>query len=78
MTLDLKKPQTMKVRPVCLNSDIPLDLITILGSTHFTLYQLQLLDIHNFQSPLLKGIISPGDNIPIKYIESTGIRSPLK
>ena len=34
--------------------------------------------IHNFQSPLLKGIISPGDNIPIKYIESTGIRSPLK
>ena len=34
--------------------------------------------IHNFQSPLLKGIISPGDKIPIKYIESTGIRSPLK
>ena len=44
MTLDLKKPQTMKVRPVCLNTDIALKIITILGSTQFTLYQLQLLD----------------------------------
>ena len=33
---------------------------------------------YNFQTPWLKGIISLGDKIPIKYVESTGIRSPSK
>ena len=44
MNLDFLNIKTMKVRLVCLNSDIALNIIIILGSTQFTLYPLQLLD----------------------------------
>ena len=37
-----------------------------------------MISKHNFQSLLLKGIITLGDKIPVEYIENTGIRSPSK